>query len=170
RRDRPSPTSASALLDCRASITCRLAVVTTFEACGGLHCHVVFISCRKIAERLRRSKFDPIIKIARVTDPDGLVRRYLAKERTQVGYRRSHVLGGRLKGSHQLPGGGDRVRLSLAILSVTPAVETDRNVAAAKFHDSDGGDRRGDENQRWAGGSYDHVEQAQQNRRMPTRD
>ena len=42
--------------------------------------------------------------------------------------------------------------------------------AASKFHDSDGGDRRGDENQRWAGGGYDHVEQAQQNRRVPTRD
>ena len=42
--------------------------------------------------------------------------------------------------------------------------------AAPKFHDSDGGDRRGDKNQRLAGGSYDHVEQAQQNRRVPTRD
>jgi len=36
----------------------------------------------------------------------------LAKERTpQAGYR-SRVLGGRLKGSHRLDGGGDRVRLS----------------------------------------------------------
>ena len=37
----------------------------------------------------------------------------LAKERTpQAGYRREHVLGGRLNGSHRLEGGGDRVRLS----------------------------------------------------------
>src|SRR5262245_1745202 len=40
-------------------------------------------------------------------------RKYLAKERTpQAGYRRSHMFGGRLAGSHRLPGGGDRVRLS----------------------------------------------------------
>jgi hypothetical protein len=31
---------------------------------------------------------------------------------TQAGYGRQHVLGGRLRGSHRLDGGGDRVRLS----------------------------------------------------------
>jgi hypothetical protein len=37
----------------------------------------------------------------------------LVKERTpQAGYRRQHVLGGRISGSHRLLGGGDRVRLS----------------------------------------------------------
>jgi hypothetical protein len=35
-----------------------------------------------------------------------------------------------------------------AIALNPPAVETDRDVAAPKLHDSDGGDRRGDENQR----------------------
>jgi hypothetical protein len=48
-----------------------------------------------------------------VTDPASLARKYLAKERTpQAGYRRHLVLGGRLRGSHRLDGGGDRVRLS----------------------------------------------------------
>jgi hypothetical protein len=48
-----------------------------------------------------------------VGDPGGLARKYLAKERTpQAGYRRELVLGGRLRGSHRLDGGGDRVRLS----------------------------------------------------------
>src|SRR5262249_44920632 len=46
-------------------------------------------------------------------DPNGLVRKYLAKERTpQAGYGREHVLGGRIKETHHLDGGGDRVRLS----------------------------------------------------------
>jgi len=47
------------------------------------------------------------------SDNNGLARKYLAKERTpQAGYRRAHTLGGRIVGSHRLPGGGDRVRLS----------------------------------------------------------
>ena len=38
---------------------------------------------------------------------------HLAKERTpQAGYGREGILGGRIRGSHRLPGGGDRVRLS----------------------------------------------------------
>jgi hypothetical protein len=42
-----------------------------------------------------------------------LTRTYLAKERTpQAGYGREHHLGGRLRGSHRIDGGGDRVRLS----------------------------------------------------------
>ncbi len=44
---------------------------------------------------------------------DRLIRRYFTKERTpQAGYGREHVFGGRLRGSHRLDGGGDRVRLS----------------------------------------------------------
>lgn len=87
---------------------------TVFETRGGLHAHITFIGTGKIANRLRGSAtFGSMIEVAPVTDPNGLVRKYLAKERTpQAGYGREHVLGGRLKGSHQLAGGGDRVRLS----------------------------------------------------------
>lgn len=86
---------------------------TTFESRGGPHAHVVFAGTGKIANRLRSAAFGSMIEVAPVTDLNGLVRKYLAKERTpQAGYGREHVLGGRLKGSHQLAGGGDRVRLS----------------------------------------------------------
>jgi hypothetical protein len=62
---------------------------------------------------LKASKqFGGLIDVRRVTDPHGLFK-YLTKERTpQAGYRREHVLGGRINGSHRLEGGGDRVRLS----------------------------------------------------------
>jgi hypothetical protein len=88
--------------------------VTTFETRGGLHAHMVFLGNREIAERLKSSTaFGEFIQVDPVGDPGGLARKYLAKERTpQAGYRRELVLGGRLRGSHRLAGGGDRVRLS----------------------------------------------------------
>jgi hypothetical protein len=88
--------------------------VTVFEASGGLHAHNVFIGNKEIVRRLQGSAlFGEHIKIKIVTDHEGLARRYLAKERTsQAGYRRKYMLGGRIKGSHRLEGGGDRVRLS----------------------------------------------------------
>ena len=87
--------------------------VITFEGRNGLHAHIVFIGTSEIARRLKASRqFGGVIDVRRVTDPHGLFK-YLAKERTpQAGYRREHVLGGRLNGSHRLEGGGDRVRLS----------------------------------------------------------
>ena len=97
---------------------CRLPAysVLTFETRGGLHAHIVFIGVPEIARRLRRAVFGSFVEVSRVTDPGCLVRKYLAKERTpQAGYRRNHLLGGRLKGSHRLDGGGDRVRLSRAL-------------------------------------------------------
>src|SRR5215470_9645245 len=114
-------TPRSAISDIQKRIT-RLQVkhgvrpynVSTFETRGGLHAHIVFLGNREIAERLKSSTaFGEFIQVDPVTDPFGLVRAYLAKERTpQAGYRRHHVLGGRLRGSHRLDGGGDRVRLS----------------------------------------------------------
>jgi len=88
--------------------------VTTFETRGGLHAHIVFLGNREIAERLKSSTaFGGFIQVDPITDPVGIARKYLAKERTpQAGYGREHVLGGRLRGSHRLDGGGDRVRLS----------------------------------------------------------
>ena len=68
----------------------------------------------KLIRQIEASKqFGELVDVRRVTDPNGLVRKYLAKERTpQAGYGREHVLGGRIKGSHSIEGGGDRVRLS----------------------------------------------------------
>jgi hypothetical protein len=88
--------------------------VTTFETRGGLHAHIIFIGNHEVARRLENSAaFGGIVKVTPVGNPDGLVRRYLVKERTpQAGYRREHMLGGRIGGSHRLEGGGDRVRLS----------------------------------------------------------
>lgn len=88
--------------------------VTVFEGSGGLHAHMVFVADGDIVERLRRLEvLDTDNGLQRVTDLHGLVHRYFAKERTpQAGFRRSHRLGGRLRGSHSLDGGGDRVRLS----------------------------------------------------------
>lgn len=86
----------------------------TLESRGGLHAHIAFIGTREIVYRLKISKkFGDLIDVRPVTDNNGLARKYLAKERTpQAGYRRAHMLGGRIAGSHRLPGGGDRVRLS----------------------------------------------------------
>jgi hypothetical protein len=91
--------------------------VTVLETRGGLHAHIAFIGTRDIAGRLKSSSpFGELIDVRPVTDSNGLVRKYLSKERTpQAGYGREHVLGGRLKGSHRLDGGGDRVRLSRAL-------------------------------------------------------
>ena len=88
--------------------------VMVLEGSGGIHAHITFIGTPEIARRLEASKeFGEFVDVRRVTDPNGLVRKYLAKERTpQAGYGREHVLGGRIKGSHPLEGGGDRVRLS----------------------------------------------------------
>jgi hypothetical protein len=73
----------------------------------------MFLGNPEIADCLTRAAFGHAIRVDRVTDPERLARKYLTKERTpQAGYRRSHVLGGRLKGSHHHPGSGDRVRLS----------------------------------------------------------
>jgi hypothetical protein len=86
---------------------------TAFESRGGLHAHTIFVGNDEMVARLRRSAaFGASITVEPVTDAQGLATEYLAKERTpQAGYRRWHLLGGRLGGSHRLDGGGDRVRL-----------------------------------------------------------
>jgi hypothetical protein len=87
--------------------------VITFESRGGIHAHITFLGTSDIAKRLKQSRrFGELLDIRPVTDPNGLTRKYLAKERTpQAGYAR-RILGGRIRGSHRLAGGGDRVRLS----------------------------------------------------------
>ena len=90
--------------------------LTVFETSGGLHAHIVFIGDRVgvISQALQRSKqFGGKIVVERAYAPQMLARQYLVKERTpQAGYGRERGLGGRIKGSHRLDGGGDRVRLS----------------------------------------------------------
>jgi hypothetical protein len=85
--------------------------VWIFETRPELHAHIVFVGNRNVADALRRSRLCIGTKIEPITDIGGL-KNYLAKERIpQAGYRRRD-LGGRIRGSHRLPGGGDRVRLS----------------------------------------------------------
>ena len=84
-----------------------------FETRGGLHAHSIFIGNAAIIQTMKQSAFGPSIKIKRVYDLDGLVLKYLAKERTpQAGWGRERQLGGRIVGSHKLEGGGDRVHMS----------------------------------------------------------
>lgn len=84
---------------------------------AGLHAHVMYIGSADIEAHLRRAAafagiFNSPKAIMPVVDPQGLTHGYLAKTRTpQAGYRRTD-LGGRLRGSHKIPGGGDRVRPS----------------------------------------------------------
>jgi hypothetical protein len=92
--------------------------VLVFEGVAGhLHAHIIFVGNRDIARHLKASAvFGAIVHIQPVTDLHGLVRGYLAKERTpQAGYGRNHILGWRRLGSHRLDGGDDRVRLSKAL-------------------------------------------------------
>jgi hypothetical protein len=82
-----------------------------FETRPKMHAHIVFLGNSEIADRLGRSRLCIGTMIEPVSSIGGL-KKYLAKERTpQAGYRRRD-LGGRSPGSHRLPGGGDRVRLS----------------------------------------------------------
>lgn len=84
-----------------------------FETRPKRHAHIYFVGDSAVIERLKRSAFGETITIKRVYDLPGLVTGYQAKERTpQAGYGRERQLGGRIKGSHKLEGGGDRVRLS----------------------------------------------------------
>jgi len=85
--------------------------VWIFETRPELHAHILFVGNRSVADILRQSRLCIAAKIEPVTNIEGL-KKYLAKERTpEAGYRRRD-LGGRIRGSHRLPGGGDRVRLS----------------------------------------------------------
>ena len=94
-----------------------------FETSGGLHANIVFVGDGRLAHRLRRS-FPSLMKagygkgaaMQPVDDMIWLATHYLAKERTsQASWKLGNNWGAREKGSHRLPGGGDRVRLSLAL-------------------------------------------------------
>lgn len=92
--------------------------LTVYEGIGGLHAHMLFIGRQKMVEQLIQSPtFEPYLDIRWAYDVPGLSEAYLCKERTsQADYGLGNRLkGGRRKGSHRLPGGGDRVRLSGAL-------------------------------------------------------
>lgn len=84
---------------------------------AGLHAHIIYVGDAEIEAHLRGSAafagmFEVPDAIKLVGDPRGLTLGYFAKTRTpQAGWRRTD-LGGRLRGSHKIPGGGDRVRPS----------------------------------------------------------
>ena len=92
--------------------------ITVFETIGGLHAHMLFHGNRKLVKRLMKSAaLKPLVDVRWAYDVRGLSEAYLCKERTpQANHGLGHRLkGGRKKGSHRLPGGGDRVRLSGAL-------------------------------------------------------
>ena len=61
---------------------------------------------------LKRSEVCAGANVAPVTEVEGLSKNYLVKERaSQASFGRTD-LGGRIRGSHKIEGGGDRVRLS----------------------------------------------------------
>ena len=77
-----------------------------FETLPKLHAHIVFVGNSEIAAALKRSAICLGCDVELVADPDGLSKNYLVKERTpQAGYGRSD-LGGRIRGSHPIDGGG----------------------------------------------------------------
>jgi hypothetical protein len=77
------------------------------------HDHIVFLTTPALMERLAASpRFQqPLVKIGPVNDPKGLVG-YLSKEATPQAAYHNAAVPRRKRGSHQLPGGGDRVRVS----------------------------------------------------------
>jgi Helix-turn-helix len=84
-----------------------------FETRPKLHAHILFVGDSAVVERLKRGAFAEIVTIKHVYNLPRLLQGYQAKERTpQAGWGRGRQLGGRIKGSHKLDGGGDRVRLS----------------------------------------------------------
>lgn len=97
--------------------------VEVLEVTGGLHGNCIFVGDETIARRLCRS-FSQYIQggygegygVQPVYDAAYLVRRYLTKERTiQANYGLGWSHRTRIKGSHRIEGGGDRVRLSMAL-------------------------------------------------------
>ena len=93
--------------------------IVVWECTGGLHAHIIFISKKALIEGLKRSeRFGAYLHVRWAYDPSGLSG-YLSKERTpQAEYALgASIGGGRKPGSHRLPGGGDRVRLSAALRS-----------------------------------------------------
>lgn len=91
--------------------------VQVWECSGGLHVHFVFVTNRRMLDELKElQRFQAYLDVRRAWWPGGLPI-YLSKERTgwaeiQLG---AYIKGGRKKGAHQLPGGGDRVRPSPAL-------------------------------------------------------
>lgn len=81
----------------------------------GLHAHVICPANRRILDALKKSaRFGQYLHQRWVFDVHRLAE-YLSQEMTPQAHRR---YGGRIRrkrGSHQLPGGGDRVRLSSAL-------------------------------------------------------
>lgn len=97
--------------------------LSVFEATGGLHANFVFVGDEKLARRLccsfpafMRSGYGEGKAVQPVANAVRLVSQYLSKERTvQANYALCWPAKTRMRGSHRLPGGGDRVRLSEAL-------------------------------------------------------
>jgi hypothetical protein len=81
----------------------------------GLHAHVICPANRRILDALKESaRFGQYLHQQWAFDVHVLAK-YLSREMTPQAYRRYGGSIRRKRGSHQLPGGGDRVRLSSAL-------------------------------------------------------
>lgn len=94
------------------------------ETEGGTHFNILFPASRAIVDGLRSSKIfslrtprgKPVLDIRWASAPLKLVNDYLSKEATPQAKRKfGRGIGRRRRGSHQLEGGGDRVRISKAL-------------------------------------------------------
>ena len=91
--------------------------VQVWECDGGLHVHFVFVANPRMLDELKElPRFAAYLDVRRAWWPGGLPI-YLAKERTGWADKilGGDIKGGRKKGAHKLPGGGDRVRPSPAL-------------------------------------------------------
>jgi hypothetical protein len=81
----------------------------------GMHAHIICLANRRILDALKKSaRFGQYIDIRWIYDVHRLAK-YLSKEMTPQAYRAFGRRISRKDGSHQLPGGGSRVRLSSAL-------------------------------------------------------
>ncbi len=89
--------------------------LAVWETLPCLHAHGIFTGGPKIVASIEASQLGEYFHFTRVYDLEGLVS-YMAKERTSTADWPNYPFRGkRKKGSHQLPGGGDRVVLSAAL-------------------------------------------------------
>jgi hypothetical protein len=89
--------------------------VMVWHCTKGLHAHIICLANRRILDALKKSaRFGQYIDIRWIYDVHRLAK-YLSKEMTPQAYLSNGRRIRRKKGAHQLPGGGDRVRLSSAL-------------------------------------------------------
>jgi hypothetical protein len=89
--------------------------VVVWHCTKGMHANIICLANRRILDALKESaRFGKYLYREWIYDIHGLAK-YLSQEMTPQAYRAFGRRIDRKDGSHQLPGGGDRVRLSSAL-------------------------------------------------------